>query len=375
MCFPPPRGAASAAELLDVVKRASDQLELWTFERNAPARRFYEARGCVLLAIASVTVRAAFHREGGWRQASRRDVQAFHPRRRRAARLSARPANRASPRRRNPFFAAAHWAGAESCQLWAPNGRAHPPRRRSGRLRSRPGRRRGTASRPTQREVSASTMRSSRLPGPSTTRPRRGPSGSDGCPSISRYGRPVRFEPQGDALGLAGLDCERVEPVGLPAVVEPVEQAEMMAVQLEHGREPAGVLEGQHDGAAGLGAEGGMAETEKFAGRVQPASGAPSATSNRRAPLQVELLGQVVGGQRLGGSSGARRIELARYREAPDRARLLAVMQQEWVPDVAASTKASARRRGPAPGRRCAPGMARPAGRPGPSPGPRGLPI
>jgi GNAT superfamily N-acetyltransferase len=48
MCFPPPRGGVGT-ELLDVAKRASDQLELWTFERNAPARRFYEARGFALV--------------------------------------------------------------------------------------------------------------------------------------------------------------------------------------------------------------------------------------------------------------------------------------------------------------------------------------
>jgi GNAT superfamily N-acetyltransferase len=34
-------------ELLDVAKRASDRLQLWTFQRNLAARRFYEARGFV----------------------------------------------------------------------------------------------------------------------------------------------------------------------------------------------------------------------------------------------------------------------------------------------------------------------------------------
>lgn len=37
------RGVGS--ELLDVAKRACDRLQLWTFQRNAAARRFYEARG------------------------------------------------------------------------------------------------------------------------------------------------------------------------------------------------------------------------------------------------------------------------------------------------------------------------------------------
>jgi GNAT superfamily N-acetyltransferase len=41
------RGVGS--ELLDVAKRACDRLQLWTFQRNAPARRFYEARGFALI--------------------------------------------------------------------------------------------------------------------------------------------------------------------------------------------------------------------------------------------------------------------------------------------------------------------------------------
>ena len=35
-------------ELLDVAKGAHERLELWTFQRNTRARRFYEARGFVL---------------------------------------------------------------------------------------------------------------------------------------------------------------------------------------------------------------------------------------------------------------------------------------------------------------------------------------
>ncbi|MBR0775898.1 GNAT family N-acetyltransferase [Bradyrhizobium diazoefficiens] len=35
-------------ELLDVAKQDCAQLELWTFQRNARARRFYEARGFIL---------------------------------------------------------------------------------------------------------------------------------------------------------------------------------------------------------------------------------------------------------------------------------------------------------------------------------------
>ena len=38
-------GRGIGTELLDIAKDASERLELWTFQRNAPARRFYEARG------------------------------------------------------------------------------------------------------------------------------------------------------------------------------------------------------------------------------------------------------------------------------------------------------------------------------------------
>ncbi|MGY4351614.1 hypothetical protein ACVWXM_008107 [Bradyrhizobium sp. GM7.3] len=40
---------AASAQLLDVAKQASERLELWTFQRNALARRFYQARGFTLI--------------------------------------------------------------------------------------------------------------------------------------------------------------------------------------------------------------------------------------------------------------------------------------------------------------------------------------
>ena len=42
---PVAHGRGIGTELLDVAKAACDRLELWTFQRNAPARRFYEAGG------------------------------------------------------------------------------------------------------------------------------------------------------------------------------------------------------------------------------------------------------------------------------------------------------------------------------------------
>ena len=43
--LPEAQGQCVGTALLDVAKRASNRLQLWTFQRNAPARRFYEARG------------------------------------------------------------------------------------------------------------------------------------------------------------------------------------------------------------------------------------------------------------------------------------------------------------------------------------------
>lgn len=42
---PAAQGRGVGTELLDIAKGASERLELWTFQRNVPARRFYEARG------------------------------------------------------------------------------------------------------------------------------------------------------------------------------------------------------------------------------------------------------------------------------------------------------------------------------------------
>ncbi|WP_234683866.1 GNAT family N-acetyltransferase [Bradyrhizobium monzae] len=43
--LPAAQGRGIGTDLLDIAKGASKRLELWTFQRNAPARRFYEARG------------------------------------------------------------------------------------------------------------------------------------------------------------------------------------------------------------------------------------------------------------------------------------------------------------------------------------------
>jgi GNAT superfamily N-acetyltransferase len=47
--LPVAQGRGIGTQLLDVAKQACDRLELWTFQRNARARGFYEARGFTLV--------------------------------------------------------------------------------------------------------------------------------------------------------------------------------------------------------------------------------------------------------------------------------------------------------------------------------------
>jgi GNAT superfamily N-acetyltransferase len=46
---PQTQGLDVGSELLQIAKRAFDRLQLWTFQRNVRARRFYESRGLVLV--------------------------------------------------------------------------------------------------------------------------------------------------------------------------------------------------------------------------------------------------------------------------------------------------------------------------------------
>jgi len=47
--LPEHQGRGTGNALLQVAQRDFNSLQLWTFQRNAPARRFYEARGFVLV--------------------------------------------------------------------------------------------------------------------------------------------------------------------------------------------------------------------------------------------------------------------------------------------------------------------------------------
>ena len=46
--LPEAQGQGVGTALLDVAKRASERLQLWTFQRNARARRFYEREALCL---------------------------------------------------------------------------------------------------------------------------------------------------------------------------------------------------------------------------------------------------------------------------------------------------------------------------------------
>jgi GNAT superfamily N-acetyltransferase len=47
--LPEAQGGGVGSELLQIAKRACERLQLWTFQRNLRARRFYEARGFALV--------------------------------------------------------------------------------------------------------------------------------------------------------------------------------------------------------------------------------------------------------------------------------------------------------------------------------------
>ncbi|MCC8943416.1 GNAT family N-acetyltransferase [Bradyrhizobium sp. Arg68] len=47
--LPAAQGRGVGSALLQLAQQGADRLQLWTFQRNAQARRFYEARGFVLV--------------------------------------------------------------------------------------------------------------------------------------------------------------------------------------------------------------------------------------------------------------------------------------------------------------------------------------
>ncbi|VIO73818.1 GNAT family N-acetyltransferase [Bradyrhizobium ivorense] len=47
--LPAAQGRGIGSALLEIARQGADRLQLWTFQRNTHARRFYEARGFVLV--------------------------------------------------------------------------------------------------------------------------------------------------------------------------------------------------------------------------------------------------------------------------------------------------------------------------------------
>ncbi|MBA7713596.1 hypothetical protein ES703_122600 [subsurface metagenome] len=135
------------------------------------------------------------------------------------------------------------------------------------------------------------------------------------------------FGRKGNALGLARLDRQRLQPERLPAVVEPVEQAEMMAVQAKHAGELGAVGQRQHDGAPGFDAEGRLWRVGQTC-RHHPLRAAQGQVNTQRV-LQIKLRRQPVRRQRRGRRQRRRaRGRIARHDDETERARLLAFVQQ-----------------------------------------------
>src|ERR1700744_4473772 len=80
---------------------------------------------------------------------------------------------------------------------------------------------------------------------------RRGPIGGEGFDQPM----PDMLGGESDALGRAGLDRQRIQPERFPAIVEPIEQPEMMAMQMKHRGDAGAFGQRKHDGPARLGPE------------------------------------------------------------------------------------------------------------------------
>ncbi len=101
-----------------------------------------------------------------------------------------------------------------------------------------------------------------------------------------------------------------------------------MAVQVEDGRDRAGVLQSQHDGAAGPGAEGRGGVDGEARGPRPAGVGRAERDIEPQGAFQVERLRQAIRRERLGRRQ-RRALQPAGNRQAPDLLRLLTVVEQE----------------------------------------------
>src|SRR6267143_6069992 len=130
----------------------------------------------------------------------------------------------------------------------------------------------------TGREIGATTARTVTLPMAAMAVLILFVSSLDCVPSHQAGRRPVRrhrfdqpaagmFGGECDPLSHSGVNRQRIQPERLPAVIEPVQQPEMMAMEVEDGRDLGAVRQRQHHGAAGLGAERGYSRFCEIRGR------------------------------------------------------------------------------------------------------------
>jgi len=112
-----------------------------------------------------------------------------------------------------------------------------------------------------------------------------------------------------DTLRLPGFDGQRIQPEWLPAVVEPVQQPEVMSMEVEDGRLIGAICQRQHHGAAGLGAESGCSGACEVHGRHPVGLKSAKRQLKAQSALEVDLARQAIGWQR----------RRHRQRLAPDR--------------------------------------------------------
>src|SRR3981081_2863207 len=111
---------------------------------------------------------------------------------------------------------------------------------------------------------------------------------------------PGIFGGERDALRLPRFYRQRIQPEWLPPVVEPVQQPEMMPMEVEYFRGIGAICQGQPHRAAGLGAERGRSRRRKVSGRDPMGLWSPERQINPRRVLEVELGWQAIGWQRRG---------------------------------------------------------------------------
>jgi hypothetical protein len=96
------------------------------------------------------------------------------------------------------------------------------------------------------------------------------------------------FGGEGNALGLPGIDRQRIQPEWLPAVIEPVQQPEMMSMEVEDRWDIATIGQRQDHGAPGLGAKRGGSGACEVGGRHPVGLRAANGQIDPQGVLEIE---------------------------------------------------------------------------------------